>query len=60
MRLALGIVVIHVLERGKRRLHGDVVAFVAGVVDGGACGGGEYVWFAVLGDVSLSRGKALG
>lgn len=48
MRLTLGIVVLHIFEGGKRRLNGDVVAFVAGVVEGEADGGGDDVWFAVL------------
>lgn len=49
MRLTLGIVVLHILEGSKCRLDGDVVALVAGVVVGEADGGGEDVWFSVLG-----------
>lgn len=48
MRLALVIVVLHILHRGKRRLDGDVEPLVARVVDGLAYCSGEDVGFAVL------------
>jgi hypothetical protein len=48
MRLTLGIIVLHILEGGECRLDGDVVALVAGVVEGEADGCGEDVWFSVL------------
>lgn len=48
MRLALIIVVLHILHRSERRLHGDIEPLVARVVDGSAHGRGEDVGFAVL------------
>jgi hypothetical protein len=48
MRLTLGIIVLHILKGSECCLDGDVIALVAGVVEGEADGGREDVWFAVL------------
>lgn len=48
MRLAFHVVVLHVLERRERRLHGEVEALVARVRDRRARGYGCDVGFAVL------------
>lgn len=48
MRLALRIIVLHILHRGKRRLDRDIVPLVPRVVEGLSHGRGENVGFAVL------------
>lgn len=48
MRLAVGIVVLHIVQRREGHLYSDVESFVSGVRDRGAKCNRGYVWFAVL------------
>lgn len=48
MRLALIIVVLHILHRGERRLNRDIEPLVAWIVDGSSHCRGEDVGFSVL------------
>lgn len=46
--LALGIVVLHIVERSERRLDGDVISLVTRIVEGYTHGSGDNVWLSVL------------
>jgi hypothetical protein len=48
-----GIIVLHIVHRGKGSLDGDVEALVAGVIEGFADGGGDNVRLAVLDNCAL-------
>lgn len=48
MRLAILIVVFHILRRGESRLREDIEALCARVADRALSFDGEYVGFAVL------------
>lgn len=49
MCLALGIVVLHIVQRWEGHLYSEVEAFVSGIWDRRAECDGCDVWFAVLG-----------
>jgi hypothetical protein len=55
VRFTFGIVVFHIIQRGKGSLNGDVEALVTGVVEGFAGGSGDDVGLAVLDDCALDR-----